>query len=90
VDEKSEAVRKKEVEVNAFRQQTDRELAARRDAFVTRHVDEIRGVVKAVAEKHRASLALNTAGIEVLHSLPSLDISDEVIGELNRESVEGR
>jgi Skp family chaperone for outer membrane proteins len=83
VEEKSEAVRKKEMEVNSFRQQTDRELADRREAFVTKHVEEIRAVVKSIATKRNASLALNTAGLEVLHAAPALDVTDEVITILN-------
>jgi Skp family chaperone for outer membrane proteins len=83
VEEKSEAVRKKEMEVNTFRQQTDRDLNERREAFVSKHVEEIRAVVKSIATKRNATIALNTAGIEVLYAAPSLDITEEVIALLN-------
>jgi Skp family chaperone for outer membrane proteins len=83
IEEMTEEVRKKEVEVNAFRQQTDRELTERRDEFVSKHIEEIRDVVKSIAQKRGAEIALNTSGIEVLHSDAALDITDTVIRRLN-------
>lgn len=83
-EEKTEDVRKKEAEVNQFRQETDRQLMQRRDEFVTQHVQEIRKVIAKIANKRGANLVLNTAGVEVLYSPDSMDISDDVIRVINR------
>jgi Skp family chaperone for outer membrane proteins len=82
-EEKAAEVRKKEIEVNTFRQQTDKELTERRDEFFNRHIAEIKKAVKKVSEKKKVNVALNTAGGDVLYSLPSLDVTDDVIALLN-------
>ncbi|MDR1438361.1 MAG: OmpH family outer membrane protein [Puniceicoccales bacterium] len=83
-DEVEDKVHKKEVEVNQFRQETDRELSQRREEFVARHIDEIKRVVKAVAEKRNVPIVLNTSGIEVLYSDSRMDVTDRVIKILNK------
>jgi Skp family chaperone for outer membrane proteins len=83
LEEKTEEVRKKEIEVNAFRQQTDRELMERREEFVNKHLEEIKAVVANLAGKRKAVLVLNTAGMEVLYSDPAMDITDGVIDAIN-------
>ena len=83
VDEKAAEVRKKEVEVNTFRQQTDKELTERRDEFFNRHIAEIKKAIRKVSEKKKVIVAFNTAGGDVLYSIPSLDVTDDVITLLN-------
>jgi Skp family chaperone for outer membrane proteins len=83
VEEKSELVRKKEAEVNTFRQQTDRELMERREEFVAKHIEAIRAAVAKVAATRKVQLVLNTSGIEVLYADGALDVTDEVIQILN-------
>ncbi|MDR3316739.1 MAG: OmpH family outer membrane protein [Puniceicoccales bacterium] len=83
-DEVTEEIRKKEVEVNSFRQQTDRELMERREKLVTKHIEEIRTAAKSVAERRKVDLVLNTSGIEVIHAKSSMDITKDVIEEVNK------
>lgn len=83
-EEKAESVRKKEAEVNQFRQETDRQLMQRREEFVTQHVQEIRSVIEKIAEKRGSCVVLNTSGIEVLYSAKNIDISNDVISDINK------
>lgn len=83
-EDKTEEVRKKETEVNQFRQETDRQLMQRREEFVTQHVQEIRKVIGKIAAKRGAKVVLNTAGVEVLFSDSDLDISEDVIRIINK------
>jgi Skp family chaperone for outer membrane proteins len=55
----------------------------RREEFVARHIEEIRAVVRTMAERTGSSIVLNTSGFEVLYSAPGLDITEKVIQELN-------
>ncbi|MDR2577074.1 MAG: OmpH family outer membrane protein [Puniceicoccales bacterium] len=79
----TEDIRRKEVELNTFRQQTDRELMERREEFVTKHIEEIRDTVRKIVKKRSVSLVLNTSGVEVVYSLPDMDITEKVIDALN-------
>ncbi|MDR2664062.1 MAG: OmpH family outer membrane protein [Puniceicoccales bacterium] len=82
-EEKADEVRKKEVEVNSFRQQTDRELMERREEFVGKHIEEIRLAAEKLAKKKKVQVALNVSTGAVLYAVPALDITDEVIQYLN-------
>ncbi|MDR0428674.1 MAG: OmpH family outer membrane protein [Puniceicoccales bacterium] len=79
-----EKVHKKEVEVNQFRQETDRELSQRREEFVSRHIDEIKKVIKAIAEKRGANIVLNSTGMELLYYEDQFDITGHVLKVLNK------
>lgn len=85
IEELTEKVHKKEVEVNEFRQESDRKLSEKREKFVTRHVNEIKEVIGKIAEESGAIVVLNAAGVDVLYYMPGLDITQKVITRLNAE-----
>ncbi|MDR2677505.1 MAG: OmpH family outer membrane protein [Puniceicoccales bacterium] len=85
IEELTEKIHKKEVEVNEFRQESDRQLSEKREEFVVRHVNEIKDVIRKVAKERGAVVVLNSAGLEVLYSVPDLDITQEVSVRLNAE-----
>jgi Skp family chaperone for outer membrane proteins len=85
IEELAEKIHKKEVEVNEFRQESDRQLSEKREEFVVRHVNEIKDIIRKVAKERGAIAVLNSAGLEVLYCVPELDITQEVSVRLNAE-----
>lgn len=84
-EEKADEVRKKEIEVNAFRQQTDRELMERREEFVSKHIEEIRQVAEKIAKKKKVQMAFNVSSGAILYAASAMDITDDVIDCLNSD-----
>lgn len=84
---KAEAIQKKEVEINQFRQQTDQSLAQRRDSIINLHMSEIKEVVAKIAREKNAELALNASGLMVLYSDRGMDVTQDVIKMLNAGTV---
>lgn len=82
-EEKADEVRKKEIEVNAFRQQMDRELMERREEFVGKHIEEIRQAAEKIAKKKKVQVAFNISSGAILYAAPAMDITDEVVDYLN-------
>lgn len=85
IDELTEKVHKKEIEVNEFRQESDRKLSEKREEFVVRHVNEIKDIIRKIAKERDAVAVLNSAGLEVLYCTPDSDITQEVSIRLNAE-----
>jgi Skp family chaperone for outer membrane proteins len=83
IESMTDDIRRKEVELNTFRQQTDRELMERRDEFVTKHVEEIRDAVRGIVKNRGVVLVLNSSGNGVVFSQYSMDITEDVISALN-------
>ncbi len=81
---KAEELRKKEIEINTFRQNTDQTLQQRRNAIVQLHINEIRDVVTDYAKKKGADLVLNSAnGNLAVYVEESMDVTKDVLGLLN-------
>ncbi|MGE9292327.1 OmpH family outer membrane protein [Ruficoccus sp. ZRK36] len=83
--EKAQAIREKEAEVNRYRQNTEKTLQQRRQSIVELHVTEIREEVIEVAKQKGADLVLNSAGMAVVYFDESFDITQEVLNKLNAE-----
>ncbi|MDR1456979.1 MAG: OmpH family outer membrane protein [Puniceicoccales bacterium] len=84
-EELIEEIRKKEAEVNEFRQARERQLCEEREESVTRHINEIKGFTAEVAKESGAAIVLNSAGIEVLYYAQCLDVTEKVIARSNAE-----
>ncbi len=76
-------IRRKETEVNNFKQQADQQLAARRQSSLNVHLDRIKQVVSEIAAKKSADLVLNSNGLGVVFSKKESDITKEVLDVLN-------
>ena len=76
-------IRRKEIEVNNFKQQTDQILAARRQSAMNLSLDEIKQAIEQVAKKYNADLVLNSDGISLVYSDPSKDVTQPVLQVLN-------
>ncbi len=80
---KANLIRQKELDVNNYRQQTDRTLQQRRQSIVNLHLSEIKEVVVEVAKSKGADLVLNTNGLAVVYFDPSFDVTQDVLAKLN-------
>ncbi|GAB4269413.1 MAG: hypothetical protein Tsb0018_01420 [Opitutales bacterium] len=85
VEEMREKIRQKEVEVNEFRQQTDRTLAQRRQSLINTYISEIQDVVTKIAKDRGADYVINQAGPALIYFKPNLDITKEALKELNKD-----
>jgi Skp family chaperone for outer membrane proteins len=85
IEELAEKIHKKEVEVNEFRQESDRQLSEKREEFVVRHVNEIKDVIGKIAKERDAIVVLNSGGLEVLYCTTNSDATQDVIVRLNAE-----
>lgn len=86
--EEAEAVKTKiiakEAEVNNFKQQADEQLASRRQSTINLHVDEIREVVKKMAQERGADFVFNVKG-SVVYAKDGVDITADVLKVLNAD-----
>ena len=76
-------MRRKETEINNFKQQTDQQLGARRNQMMKLHLDEIRSGIKTIAEKRKADFVFNSNGTGLLYHKEGTDITQAVIDNLN-------
>ena len=76
-------IRQKEIDVNNYRQQTDRTLQQRRQSIVNLHLSEIREIVVEVAKQKGADLVLNTNGLAVVYYDESFDVTADILEKLN-------
>lgn len=88
LEEKTAIVRKKEAEVNQYRQTTQRTLQQRRQSIVNLHLSEIKEVVVEVAKEKGSDLVLNSNGLSVVYFDESYDITEEVSKKLNADKPE--
>lgn len=87
IETKSEEIRKKEADINQFRQETDQNLGQKRQAFVSQHLEEIQLEVNRIAKEKNFDLILNSTGMGVLYSNPSFDITTEVLKAVNDKAA---
>ena len=86
-----EEIQKKRNEVTTFTQNTTNTLQQRFQTFKTMLLEEITKAATAVAQKKGATFLLDKSGptivgvSNILYSDPSLDITDEVMAELNKD-----
>lgn len=78
-------IRRKETEVNNFKQQADQQLAARRQSSLNLHLDRIKQVVEEVATQRGADLVLNSNGLGVVYFKKDSDITANVLQILNAD-----
>jgi outer membrane protein len=84
-------IQQKRSELNSFAQNTQSTLRQRFETFKTLMVEEITKVAVDIAKKKGATFLLDKAGptafgvSNVLYFDPSLDITDEVMAELNKD-----
>lgn len=76
-------IRRKEEELNAFRQQTEQSLSQRRQNIIELHFNEIKDVVTTIAKDRSADLVINTSGPGVVYHSDTLDVTQDVIKVLN-------
>jgi Skp family chaperone for outer membrane proteins len=76
-------MQQKEVEIAQFKQTTEQTLSTRRSAIVQAEFDKIRLAVVEVAHQRGATLVLNSSGLGVVYSDPSMDITKQVLENLN-------
>lgn len=81
-------IRRKETEVNNFKQQTDQMLAARRQSALNLSLDEIKQAVSSVARQYNAHYVLNSNGLGVVYSAEGMDITKPVLDILNADKPE--
>src|SRR5690606_8885999 len=93
---KLQTIQEKRMEVQQFQANTQRALEQRQQSHRQLMLDEIREAVKVIAQKHNANLVLDSStklgGIgtrSVLFADASLDITDEVLQELNKNQPKG-
>ncbi|OIO60088.1 MAG: hypothetical protein COZ46_06065 [Verrucomicrobia bacterium CG_4_10_14_3_um_filter_43_23] len=80
---KEDEIRKKEISVNQFRQQTDMNLNQRRQSLLNLHLSEIKDAVTKIAKKRSAEIVFNASGMGIMYANSSYDITAEVISALN-------
>ncbi|OHE74315.1 MAG: hypothetical protein A2Y14_00135 [Verrucomicrobia bacterium GWF2_51_19] len=81
LEKQAEELRKKEFDVNQFKQNTDFSLAQRRETIVKQHLDEIRKVVETIAKSKKADFVFNNEML--LYGNPSANITPDVIKKVN-------
>lgn len=84
-EELQQQIRRKETEVNNFKQQADQQLAARRQSTLNLHLDEIKLAVKQVAQRQGADMVLNSNGLGIVYFQESSDITQSVLDILNAD-----
>ena len=88
---KYEEIQQKNSEGNSFAQNTTNTLRQRFNTFKTLMLEEITKISVEVAKKHGATILLDKSGPtvlgipNVLYYDPSLDITDEVVAEINKD-----
>jgi outer membrane protein len=88
---KYEEIQQKHNEQNAFVQNTSNTLRQRFQTFKTLMIEEISKTAVEIAKKHGATFLLDKSGptlvgvSNILYSDPSLDITDEVMAEVNKD-----
>ena len=88
---KAEEIQQKRSEQSAFVQTTQRTLQQRFQTFKTLMIEEITKVAVEIAKKHGATFLFDKSGptlvgvSNVLYFDPSLDITDEVVAEINKD-----
>jgi outer membrane protein len=85
-DKKAELDRA-QANINSFKQNTDTELQQRRQSIVQTQFDTIKLAVVQIAKKRGASLVLNSSGLAVVYADPSMDITKDVLTNLNAGSA---
>jgi outer membrane protein len=85
-DKKAELDRA-QANINSFKQNTDTELQQRRQSIVQTQFDTIKLAVVEIAKKRGASLVLNSSGLAVVYADPSMDITKDVLTNLNAGSA---
>ncbi len=84
---KEEAIREKIRELREFTEISRQGLVQKRNDMWRDIFEEIRKVVKAKAEKEEFSLIFDDKAL--LYKMDALDITDEIISELNKEDKKG-
>lgn len=81
--QKLEAYRQLEADLQQMQQRTERTLADRRRNILALHLDEIKDAIKTVCKERKADLALNIDGNVVLYADAVFDITNDVLQVLN-------
>ncbi len=87
---KYEEIQRKQQEVQQFRVNTQQALQQRFGAFRQILIEEITKIAVDIAKKHGANILLDSSGASangvstVIYADPSLDITDEVMAEINK------
>ncbi|MEO0081372.1 MAG: OmpH family outer membrane protein [candidate division WOR-3 bacterium] len=85
---KQAEVQQRKSRYDAFVDQVYRDggkIDQKNDELIAPIVEKINAVVSKIAEEEGYSLVLDAAKIEVVYAQPGLDLTDEVVAELNRE-----
>lgn len=88
---KYDEIQQKQTELRSFAQNTQTTLRQRFETFKTLMLEEITKTAADIAKKHGATFLLDKSGpslvgvSNILYFDPSLDITDEVMAELNKD-----
>ncbi len=88
---KYDEIQQKQTELRSFAQNTQSTLRQRFDTFKTLMLEEITKTASDIAKKHGATFLVDKTGPSlvgvplIMYSDPSLDITDEVSAELNKD-----
>jgi outer membrane protein len=88
---KYDEIQQKQTELRSFAQNTQNTLRQRFETFKTLMLEEITKTATDIAKKHGATFLIDRTGpslvgvSNILYADPSLDITDEVMSELNKD-----
>jgi len=85
LQDKFNAYRQMEAELQQMQQRTERTLADRRRNILSLHLDEVKDAIKQVCKERGADLALNLDGNVVLYADSVFDITNDVLQVLNAD-----
>ncbi|MGA2052253.1 MAG: OmpH family outer membrane protein [Opitutales bacterium] len=72
-----------QVNIQSYKTTMEQQLQERRQAIVQQQFNVIKDAVIQVAQKRKATLVLNSSGLAVVYSDPSMDITKDVLQTLN-------
>lgn len=88
LEAEGDSLRKKEIQINTFRQEKDEKLSQQRQAVLSEHFKEISQQIAELARAKKADFVFNSAGMGVLYSNPEHDLTQEVIQLVNKGHLE--
>jgi outer membrane protein len=83
LDDISAQFQRAQVNIQSYKQTMEQQLQERRQAIVQQQFNTIKDSVVQVAQKRKASLVLNSSGLAVVYSDPTMDITKDVLQALN-------
>ena len=81
-----ESIRKKETEINTFRQNTAQTLTERRQRLLEQQLKDIQAVTREIATQMGADLVFNTNGLIVVYYDEAYEITDKVLKAVNADA----